>query len=551
MATHPQLAKLAQLLARDEVEVQAAAAIVARELALKDRAVVEAVESLLASPVKAVQRAALEALAVIGGARQLPALLPFLSHGAQGAAGGGAGSAEELRRLALAAIERLGLTEAALPLIRGRLPAAPPWERRALEEALAQLGGRDSFAALLAGLAPGETEQARAAVHPLRARLHGAPESVRRPYRAEAERFLRSKSAAASPAGALAALRVLGYCADPASTPLLLAWARDARRPAPTREEALIALRLCLAPGDAGTERARTAAALVALAVQAPLPVARVALLALGGLPVGAAAVRRLGELATHPEGERGLLALDFLATRPDPEATAALAALLGRAPDRARAEAAARALAGRPEAPAALVQALLQATDGARAAMLAGLLRPRAKDLERSARRKLVTAAAAAIEEGGPEERRAPLLEIARVADPAGLLAALRTVCEKLRRGKDQDRALDALRVLVDSPGAAPDDAWALARQELLHGQRERGLELLARLSQRGFDVTRALFSERGLDDEARYAVGFHFAERQHDLGEEILGKLAENPRSKLGKMARAKLRSAGLAAS
>ena len=56
------------------------------------------------------------------------------------------------------------------------------------------------------------------------------------------------------------------------------------------------------------------------------------------------------------------------------------------------------------------------------------------------------------------------------------------------------------------------------------------------------------ALRKDRTLGPEHRYIVGFHFAERRHPLGEDILSAVAEAAgRSKIGQMARAKLKSSG----
>ena len=55
----------------------------------------------------------------------------------------------------------------------------------------------------------------------------------------------------------------------------------------------------------------------------------------------------------------------------------------------------------------------------------------------------------------------------------------------------------------------------------------------------------------DRSLDHQHRYLVGFHFAEKGHAVGEELLSAVAEaaGRRTKLGQMALAKLKSSGFA--
>jgi hypothetical protein len=104
-------------------------------------------------------------------------------------------------------------------------------------------------------------------------------------------------------------------------------------------------------------------------------------------------------------------------------------------------------------------------------------------------------------------------------------------------------------LRVLGRSREAAPDDGYALAALELTHGLKDEAFTVLAQLADQGYDVGAALRKDRSLEDRHRYDIGFHFIERGHPLGEEALTAVAESAgRGKLGQMARAKLKSAGL---
>ncbi len=136
----------------------------------------------------------------------------------------------------------------------------------------------------------------------------------------------------------------------------------------------------------------------------------------------------------------------------------------------------------------------------------------------------------------------------MAREANAAATSAGLRALAGDLRKAKKLDRALIAARALGGSAEATPDDGYALAILELLTGRRDEAFVVFSQLADRGFDVAAALRRDRALDADQRYQIGFHFAERRHPLGEEILTAVAETAgRAKIGQMARAKLRSAG----
>jgi hypothetical protein len=277
--------------------------------------------------------------------------------------------------------------------------------------------------------------------------------------------------------------------------------------------------------------------------------VARAALYTLAGLAVPPAQARRLGKLAAHPEGERALLAIDRLAQLPGAEAADALGRVLLETGERARAEAAAGALAGRPEAGAALARALLAAGDDAdRANMLGKLLRPQLRALDGKLVRALRDAALARLGEGRAGWQ--PLLAAAREADAPAAAAALRAAADRLRKARKHDRALAALRALGRTSDASPEDGYALGALELVHGSRDEAFTVFGQLLDRGFDLGAALAQDRALDLERRYQIGFHLAERHHPAADDILAAVADAAgRAKIGQMARAKLRSSARA--
>jgi hypothetical protein len=533
--------KLAALLASDAAERQIAAAIVVGELGLRDPALVSGLVAMLEGGLPPLQRHAADALARLATPKALPHLVPLLASRDEG-----------VRRAAAAAVGAFG--DAALPALRARLAATDGDERRAVEAALARVGGTAAISTLLGGLDPGDVEEARAATLAARQRIKDADARERRAYLTECKHFLGLAKTKASVAATVAALRVLGFLEDASVVPLLVEHATGAKRAPEVREEALIALRfLGHAAGAKDTKDTKTASGvalkLAGVAETAPLPTARAALYTLACLPLPAALAARLGKLAAHREPERARLATERLAQMPGPDASRALGRLLLETKERALAEAAATALAERPDAGAALARALLDAPDADRTFLLARLVRPHLASIDAKTKRAVRDAALARLAADAPAWE--PLLQVAREADPKATAAALRDAGAKLRKSKPE-RALVALRALGRGAEATPDDGYAWATLELAEGRRDEAFTIFGQLAERGFDLAAALRRDRALDAEARYQIGFHFAERRHPAGEEILTAVAEacgrtKVGKKLGKMARAKLRSAG----
>jgi hypothetical protein len=378
-------------------------------------------------------------------------------------------------------------------------------------------------------------------VLPLRQRLKDADARERKRTLEQALKLLGEKKSSA--ATRLAACKVLGYLGEPAAAARLLTVAQS-KDDENVREEAVIALRLV--SGKALS--AKTVEALVTIAEKAPLRVARAALYSLASGAVPAKLGRRLGKLAGHGEAARALIAVELLGAIPGAESANALAQTLIETDERARAEAAANALAKRPEAGTALAGALVATRDRDRAEMVAHLLRPHLAKVERKSARKIVKSAVARLE--GEDPSAESILQVARTVDAESTAKALRDLAGQLKKARKPERALRVLRVLGRSREAAPDDGYALAALELTHGLKDEAFTVIGQLADQGFDVGTALRKDRSLEDRHRYEIGFHFIERDHPLGEETLTLVAESAgRSKLGQMARAKLKSAGLA--
>jgi hypothetical protein len=527
--------RIARLLESEDVDRQLAAALVLGELAVKDAGVAGALIRALGSPVAALQQRAVQALAATTPRKALTAILPLVESRDAG-----------VRAAAADAVVAYG--EDAVAAVRERLAAAAPPGRRPWEELLGRLGGQHALPTLLASLGPDDLEGARTAVLALRPGLKAGDDRVRRRALDQARAFLKGKAAAASPAARLAAVKVMGYAEHPDAAPALLDIAGRARERPEIREEAVIGLRLTLGAGAArGAKLTAAVAALVQLAEKGPPAVARAALYSLVGLSLTPAQVKRVGKLAVHAESERALIAIGLMGRTPGAASAAALAAVLVHTGERARAEAAAEALGDRPEAAAALAEALIETEDHDRAEMFARLLRPQLGKLGRPLGRRLIERAAALVEAGSPAAD--PVVHLAGTLDAPATAAALRALATRLRKGRKPEQALRVLRTLGRSREAAAEDGFQLAALELTHGRKDQALIVLAQLADTGFDVASALRKDRALDDRHRYDVGFHFVEREHPLGEEVLSDVARAAgRTKLAQMARAKLKSAGL---
>src|SRR5262249_46593501 len=212
--------KITKLLHDDAIEKQIAAAIVLGELRAKGPDVVAGLSHALDSGVPLLQRHALEALARAGAKKALPKIFPLLSS-----------NDADVRRAATSAVTSCG--DEILGTIRGRMATASPEERRALDAVLAELGGKDAFSTLLAGLASSEGEAAKQAAIAVRAHVKSADGRARRSYFAEVEKFLKPQKKGERPPQAIAAaVKILGYLEDDKAMPTLLAFARD-RKAAP------------------------------------------------------------------------------------------------------------------------------------------------------------------------------------------------------------------------------------------------------------------------------------------------------------------------------
>jgi hypothetical protein len=526
-----EVSKIIRLLKDPSVEKRIAAAIVLGELKVKSPEAVEGFVSLIDSGVPVLQRHALEALTHVGsGKKVVGKALELLSS-----------NVEDVRRAATAAIRSVG--DEAVPLIRARLEQSEGHERRALDAILADVGGKDAFSTLLAGLATAEGEAAKAAALAVRQHVKDSGVRERRSYMTEVEKYLK-KNKDGSPSAICAALKILGYLEDDTAVTTLLAYATGKNQPALVRQEALIALRFAL---QGAKPNAKVVTALVEAAESSDRSLAHTALHTLGTLTLPPATMPRFEKLLAHEDLERVRFAAAYLGGQPN--ATAALVkALLNQ--DRKRAEVVAETLTGREAAAPALARALLDTKDLDRAWLLRKVLTPVAKSVPPAVRKELLALAEKRLATGARGWEAA--LEVAQAADPEGTGKTLRALAERLRRSQTE-RAATVLGLVLRTPTATDEDRYTLASIELRKSTLDTrpqtraadgALSRLKYLTTRGYDVAAALRKDRALELDHLYYVGFHFAEEGHTLGDDLLEHVVKKGgKSKVAKAAKNKL--------
>jgi HEAT repeat protein len=525
--------KITSLLSEDAVEKRVAAAIVLGELKVKSPDAVAGLAKLLKSPVPLLQRHALEALTRIGAKKSLGDVFPLLVS-----------SDADVRGSAARAVASVG--EGVVPTIRKRMSTADPEMRRALDAILADLGGKEAFTTLLEGLSSGAGEEAKAAALAVRQKVKSATAAQRKGYLAETEKYLKiQKRMGGAETAVAAAIKILGFLEDERALPTLLAYATSEREPPLVRHEALIALRFALSKKSA----AKVTSALVDAAASPDRALAQTALHTLGSLELDADQAKKLEKLVAHPDLERARFVIEHLGRQKGADAARVLVKLLASG-DKSRAQVAAGALAQNDEPVPLLARALLEAKEPDRAWVLRNVLKPNAKKIAPAVRKQLLEAAVDELSAQNP--RYEALLDIARDADPEGTAEALRALAQKLRKAADE-RALTIYGILCRSDRATDDDRYARAALVLARSGRDtrpaaragdEALRQFGTLLDRGYDVARAMRSDKKVDLEQMYYVGFHFAEQGHPIGEELLGLVVKKGgRAKVARMAKNKL--------
>jgi HEAT repeat protein len=530
--------KIVAMLASDAQELRLAAAVVLAELKIKSPQVVKALADCLADGGPPLQRHCLDALAAAGAKKAVPQIMPLC-----------ASRDAAVRAAAVAALASVG--EDVVPLVEAELAEgkASPEVRRALDEVLARVGGKDAFTALIAGLDGADETAATTAAVAMRQRVKGADAKQKKTYLAQLEQVLarqkKKKPAEQSPAAIKAALKMLGYLEDERATTTLLEFTGP-KLSASIRQEALIALRF--SSHDEKPD-AKIVTALVNGALEEDRALAQTALITLSGLPLPARAAEKLEPLIAHPDVERARFVIDMLAHKKGEDAAEQLVVVL-ESHELRRAELAARALGGRTEAAPLLCEALLRTNDRERARMIARVLEHMARELKPAQKKKLLETAVAWLEKG--DARWQSAFDVAHSADPVAAGNALRDLRKKLAK-KNPAASAGVLEKLCRTDQATHEDRFALALEMLAKSAKDTSpaarnaddaLGILARLARERFDVAGALLGDKHVDLDALYYAGFHFIEHHDPAGEDLLRAVVERGgRKKIAVMAKNKL--------
>jgi HEAT repeat protein len=529
--------KIVELLDDESPRKRIAAAVVIGELGVKDPQVVSRLVAMAKDPLEAYAEAGIEALGAIKSMKALPVFMDALGRG------------KELSRLARGAIAALG--EEALGEIRARLADASPEVRAQLSQLLPAVGGRQSFEMALEGMRGQPFDAINKVALSVRAEAKESTEATRRVMKTQVLNFLGKKKTEEDEPALRGAIKTLGFLELPETVDTLLGYLNQKHLPL-VRVEAAMALRFAMAHQPSKKAMRK----LMELLEDEDALVSRAAKDTLTVLHVGEDFFDELAELAQGKDADLGLFAIARLAelAKKKPKDAVAVLALVARGGDRARAEAAARVLASLPSGLAHLVDALVDAEEEVGAQVLSEVLTPQAAELAKKDVARLVKAAEKQLGSQLAVAKR--ILEPVKRVDPEGWAELLRAKAKSLAK-KDEARADVISQMLVRSADATTDDRYAFAMQQLerhghdLHPRARQGdpaLAELEKLHREGFEVGEKLLKDKKVSDDARFYVGFHFAEKplfqQKNLGATLLEAIAGKGKGKLAKAAKNKLK-------
>ncbi|MFL5319671.1 MAG: HEAT repeat domain-containing protein [Myxococcaceae bacterium] len=526
--------KLASLLEEQDIRKRIAAAVVLGELKVKDPAIVARLIEMSKEQLEPFAVAALEALGEIGSTKALPALLDALGRGG------------DVTKTASKAIAKLGPD--ALPEIRSRLVDASPEVKSALSQLLPAVGGRLSFEMAIEGLRGQSWESVNKVALSVRQEMKTASAGDRKVMRTQIDKFLEKKKTREDEPALRGALKILGFLELPDTADTLFSFISD-KHPPVVRMEAVAGLRFALGL-EASKKQLKK---LIDLMSDRDPIVARAARDTMTVLKIDEDLADEFARLVQNHDLEVARWAIQRLGTLGGAVAEKTLMPVAG-GQDRARAEAATQAIAALDDGPSLLAQALSRAEDEVGAQVLMEALMPLAKRLDKKDVKKLFDAGKNAIDESIAVGRR--ILEPAREVQPETWAKLIAEKADKARK-KDPARSASLYSILARSAHASPDDVYTFALIQLERSpldshprgrQRDPALQFFERLIGTDFPLAKTLAKDKAVSDEARYYLGFHFAEsgtqEGKSLGSELLEALVEkSPRTKLGKAAKNKL--------
>jgi hypothetical protein len=599
-------ASIIELLDSDKVDVRAAAATVLAAVGKGDKSIESALANRLSDADVVVRRIALQGLAAMGAAGNAAQLVPLLHDHDQDVAQqaarmlGDQGAAAEsvLRKEVSIGVIAVRRVVAQLLLRRGTTPALEAvidqfadreFGEQALQLVRTQVdeGVEKSIALVEKVMVPRLTETSKALQKAFIKAVKIAQTANQEVAKAGAKNKkqkqvapsvaistgtdpLRDPDVADGIASLSAYLRLVGYLAKPSTISLLLAHAGE-DRPRPIRLAAIAGLRRLVAQSEAkGTES--VIAALIEFADGDDAVVAQSAVDTLRGARIPDKLAKPFAALAKSQYGAAQKLAMERMPAGGGASAIKALVdALAGT--DAAARDAAARGLAKAPEAALPLVRALVACKDEAVARRYAASIRSHRGHLSKLAIEELVATLRTYMEASAKGKANADSLLLERVfgeliadVSPAHHVEMLFERARRLRKLGKSVEAFGSLKPLIrsraDLDAAIDDDSryfLALLYLEAAGEGMVRSanaddpvLGQFSMLASKGYPLAKKLAKEKGVSDEALYALGFRLLESKdsnnEELGAEVLqGIVAERPRSKLAKNAKNKLKLSG----
>ncbi len=539
--------RLVQLLKNPRPEIQTAAVLVLGELAPRDASVSKALGEMLGTAGRSLRLNVLDALARIASPAAVPDLLPLLET-----------TDEDVRERATRALTQIG--PASIKPIASQIADAPPGARRALLAVLSRVKTPESVGALMSLVESGHPEASREAGHALASLSQTMTRTEQARLRTTLDKVLRA-APEKSPAGAFsAALQVMATVGQSGAVSRVVKLSGP-KYPETVRRDALLALAGMLRgnqlPGS-------ILAAVIPIIQEGPSAVLRSAALEVLGsteMPSGAVdaflklldsrdpavrrfAARRLG--GKELGGVRASRRLIQLLADADPSLRDAASESLGRLGD----------------ATQLLLEDLQKCDDVHRGWALAYILKHHVARLRKSHVRAVFERAAAMLL--ADDRIWEPLLYVVRHHDPKLMYNWLMEESLKLRKARKYSDAENLLKPLSRGDHFDSEARFALALSGIKATRTRQGapaaggnhsFELFRQLVRdTTFPLVDRLKKERAhLETEDLYFLGFQLAEGSADekeVGGELLKIVAARAgTSKLGKSARSKLRSEGLA--
>lgn len=540
------LKTICSMLKSPRAEQQMAAAVVLAETAPKDPAVVKALHSALSVAARPVRLPILDALGRIGSPRSIATLLPMMED-----------PDDEIRDRAAHAL--IGVGPAAIKPITKQILDAQPAARRALMAVLSRVKSADSVKTLVSLLGSGHPEASREAAQALLSLSREMTKAEVARLRSRVEAILEMHPEKA-PEGALsAALMILGTLGGPGSLTRILKLTRP-QYPEVVRRDALLCVSGIL---KGGAIPAKILAVLLEIIQDGPSPVLRSAALEVLGTvelpPSALASIMKLLEnrdpavrrFAARKLGGSELGGL---------KSARRLVALLDDRDPSLR-DAVSESLKRLPVAAPLLVEALLECDSVHRGWGLAHILKRHVARLRKPVVKKIFERALRSLT--ADDRMWEPLLYVVRHHDPKLMYDWLMDASARFKKARKYAESEACLKPLTRGDHFDSEARYALALAGLRAARSRKSspvtsgnaMDLVRQLVRDpDFPLVDRLKKERShIKTEDLYFLGFTLSEGSAEeklIGGELLRIVAARAgSSKLGKSARSKLRSQGLA--